>query len=97
MIYYIENLDNVLRGRKKSVYKWYLHPKYIESEEFNKIKYNLLKKLQSCKDTIYMIHKDGIEFKGNKLDFLMKYDVNIDYLDRVLRGVRKSTSGWKVF
>ncbi len=96
VLHHIDLLNQVLRGRKISVMGWKLHPVYKDSDDYKIQRRALLKKLKSGKDIIHLMHKDTQnEFLGSKRDFLKEHDdINIDYLNDVLRGVRRSTRGW---
>jgi len=97
-INYFENLNEVLRGVKKSINGWQLHPDYIKTDEFKEQQINRLKKLPNTHRIIHMINtKTGKEYQGTVFDFLVTNEIyNQDKLNEVIRGVKKSFYGWKL-
>jgi len=96
-INYFENLNEVLRGVKKSINGWQLHPDYIKTDEFKEQQINRLKKLPNTHTIIHMINiKTGKEYQGTVFDFLVTNEIyNQDKLNEVIRGAKKSFYGWK--
>ncbi len=97
-INYFENLNEVLRGVKKSINGWELHPDYIGTDEYKAKQIERLKKLPGANDILHMINLEtGEVFSGTKFDFLVKNGIySQDKLNEVLRGAKKSFCGWKL-
>ena len=90
-------INRVLSGERHATSNWTLINDLKTQDIHNKSKFILSRNSDSMKEIIYMIHKvQNKTFMGKKIDFIEKYNIKLDYINRVLSGERNSVDNWKI-